>query len=185
MIETTIQGQDETRLDLRVYADGKFLGLDAVDTSGRLKSTGVNLPYEAAHALADWIIANVPKPEPKPLTLSEWAEMPIGAEFGFGKWGEFFPYVKVDEWTYNRRREGYSADIREGTDSDLSQGLTWRVIPLPTKFAAVVKSGGKLYTLADQSEEPNWLQADNATQWASSAYIQERGFEVIFAGVDD
>ena len=77
---------------------------------------------ETAHALAAWILENVPKPAPK---------------------------------------------------------------PLPRKFAAVVKSAGKLYTLGDTASEPRWVRANSeGNDWAEGKLLQAQGFEVIFAGVD-
>lgn len=89
-------------------------------------SAGNDLTFDQAHALADWIIANVPKTEPK---------------------------------------------------------------PLPTKFAAVVKSDGQLYTLA-ALDVPiggcRWIGADPIYgDWTAETTLQEQGFEVIFAGVED
>lgn len=183
MTETTIPTMyGDRKLTIRRYRNDS--SITVTETFHPENATFAYLSDEQAHALADWIIANVPKPEPTPLTLSEWAEMPIGAEFGFGKWGEFFPCVKVDDWTYNLKGAGYSADIREGTENDLSQGLTWRVIPLPTKFGAIVRSNGKLFTLADPDPgDPVWRSGPGG--WLTGKDLRERGFEVIYEGVDD
>lgn len=61
--------------------------------------------------------------------------------------------------------------------------------PLPTKFAAVVKTtDGKLYTRADASGEGyeyDWVRADsNGGDWETDSYLIAAGFEVIFEGVD-
>lgn len=87
---------------------------------GETVGSHMYLEDSTAHALADWIIANVPKPEPT---------------------------------------------------------------PLPTKFAAVVKSVGRLFTFADTKTEPKWFSTGG--NWYDSAEIRQDGFEVVFEGVDE
>lgn len=98
-------------------------GFMELGTGDERSSATVDLTYEQAHALADWIIANVPKPEP---------------------------------------------------------------IPLPTKFAAVVKSHGNLYSVGDTENEPKWVEANTeGGNWVQSELLRAQGFEVVFEGVDE
>lgn len=55
--------------------------------------------------------------------------------------------------------------------------------PLPTKFAAVVKSEDMLWTHAEPNTSRAWI-AENG-DWSTGEEIRAEGFEVIFAGVED
>lgn len=115
MIETTIEGQDFTRVDLMLYPTGDFLGLDAVDRRSGGEPGIANLPYDAAHALADWIIANVPKPEPTPLPT----------KFGAVVKSNGFRFMRAAEDAWYRQGGGmcHDEDIRSHGFEIVSEGV--------------------------------------------------------------
>lgn len=146
----------------------------------------INIPAETAHALADWIIANVPKPAPK-TAWDHWLDFEVGQVFTIGRSGNNYRKISATEAVYLGDKETYKIDpdMKTNWSPQKYDFLSEVVLPLPTKRAAVVKSGVAVFTLAD-SEEPRWLELDsNGDLWLPSDALAERGFEVIFEGVDE
>ena len=160
-----------------------MLEVTATDTE---RCVVAGLTNAEAHEIAQWILANVPEPESQ--TLIDWAKIPVGGQFGFGKYEPEGPgvYVKDGEWSYRNRFGGHRVeDIRDSDPGDLSRGLTHHRPALPTNYAAVVKTpDGTLYTRAD-GEDPAWLEYNTTGEdWVTDSYLIERGYKVIFEGVD-
>lgn len=85
-------------------------------------------------------------------------------------------------------RDVVIANITYGTAHALADWIIANVpkpepTPLPTKFAAVVKCEGVLWTRAFKDDEP-WVSSFSAS-WKASEYLQQQGFEVIFEGIED
>ena len=189
MTDLEMTTNDGTRV-VRAYTRpaGTMLAIDAPETAD---GVATRLTPAQAHEIAQWILANVEKPEPQ--TLIDWEKIPVGGQFGFGKYEPEGPgpYVKDGEWSFRIRVSGYPIeDIRDSSQSDLEMGLTYHRPALPTKFAAVVKTtDGKLYTRAVANPQGNYVWVGYGTDgdggdWETDSYLIAAGFEVIFEGVD-
>lgn len=172
----------ESDLEIQAKAYGHVLGLD-ISLNGRTHLR--NMTLETAHALADWIIANVPKPEPK-TAWDHWLDFEVGQVFTIGRSGNNYRKVSATEAVYLADTETYNIDP-EMKNIWSAQGydfLSEVVIPLPTKFAAVVKSEGVLWTLADwKSDYSKWINTSG--DWLHNPEdLVDAGFEVIYEGIE-
>lgn len=172
----------EPDLEIQAKAYGHVLGLD-ISLNGRTHLR--NMTLETAHALADWIIANVPKPAPK-TSWDHWLDFEVGQVFTIGRSGNNYRKVSSTEAVYLGDKETYNIDpeMKNTWSAQEYDFLSAVVIPLPTKFAAVVKSDGQLYTLAWPNDAYQWISSTEGDAF-SGAQIQEWGFEVVFEGVDE
>lgn len=57
--------------------------------------------------------------------------------------------------------------------------------PLPTKFGAIVKSGGWRYVLVDRDDFGNEWRREAMAEFMGPKQLQAEGFEVLFEGLDD
>lgn len=77
------------------YVNGGYIALDAIGDGRTLTASNVTLAD--AHALADWIKANVPTP-PKPTFQEQFDALPMGAWFAVGERSE--ARIKVSKSSY-------------------------------------------------------------------------------------
>lgn len=140
------------------------------------------LSYETTHALADWITANVPKPEPK-TAWDHWLDFEVGQVFTIGGSGNRYRKITATEAVYLGDKETYKIDpdMKIAWSPMKYDFLSEVVLPFPTKFAAVVKADGRRFVRTDHTMYP-WTDAAGTY---SDQEISNMGFEVIYEGVDE
>lgn len=118
----------------------------------------------------DWIAENFERPKEPTLFETQWPQVKIGDEFGFGPEHRFFHYVKVSETSYTYRNSEVRKETSNLTEGNHARGISWRTPEPPTpleQFQALNK-GDKFmvkFKYVSSSQAPRVKISD--TEWVN------------------
>ncbi len=97
------------------FVENGFLALDAYQTDDKRSATMTNIPNASARELAQWILENVPEPEPEPTTAEQMRALEPGTMFTIDI-AEGVKFIRLwgDSYAFN---SGGCVEVSEISDS--------------------------------------------------------------------